>query len=49
MSRITDTSHLVIRSGCWGNTNPAAVCAAYRDDNVGFRCALRVREPVVKP
>ena len=58
MSQTTDTFDHVIRSGCWGNTNPAVVRAAYnRNSNTpsdrrhyaGFRCALRGREPVVKP
>ena len=51
----TDTRYLVVRGGSWFNYGPSWVRAASRnsseparrDDNIGFRCALRGREPRV--
>ena len=47
----------VYRGGTWFDSDPAVVSAAcrivstpsYRNFIIGFRCALRGREPVVKP
>lgn len=49
----TDTRLRILRGGCWYNYGPSRVRAAYRNANVpalrnfhiGFRCALRGREP----
>ncbi len=51
----TDTLRRVFRGGCWYNNVPSWVRAASRGSNVpairlnniGFRCALRGREPRV--
>jgi formylglycine-generating enzyme required for sulfatase activity len=51
----TDTRYRVFRGGCWYNFVPSRVRAesrdtdgpAFRNNNVGFRCALRGREPRV--
>ena len=51
----TDTLRRVFRGGCWDNGGPSGVRAesryslvpAYRISNLGFRCALRAREPRV--
>ena len=49
----SDTRYRVIRGGGWGSRVPSWVRAAsriadgpaYRDSDLGFRCALRGREP----
>ena len=51
----SDTRYLVVRGGSWLNVGPSLVRAASRgtggparrSDNLGFRCALRGREPRV--
>ena len=51
----TDTRYRVNRGGCWYGNVPSWVRAesrvanvpAFRNNNVGFRCALRGREPRV--
>ena len=58
-TKTTDTRSRVVHGGCWFLTDDAAwVRAAIRyggvpsnrDGDLGFRCTLRVREPVgVKP
>lgn len=55
-SSTNDTSSRVIRGASWSFTFPTGVRAAYRSTyaptnrygNLGFRCALRVRQPVGK-
>ena len=50
----TTTSHPVIRGGSWGLNEPSWVRAASRNTSVpasrysyiGFRCALRGRQPL---
>jgi hypothetical protein len=50
-----DTRYRVFRGGCWNFSGPSWVRAAsrdsgvpaYRGSGIGFRCALRGREPRV--
>ena len=51
----TDTLLRVLRGGCWKFSGPSwvraasrnALVPAYRGVSIGFRCALRGREPRV--